>query len=584
MEVAIVPSLVRHLAFSPVAFAVTDGPAHALRYANAAFHLLQSAGDITIGEPASRTERPTTDLTPLLDRAFRGAETVRDELLASENGAVARWNCTVWPVSAGTSAPEGLVIELRDAAYVEGAMARQRAIAERLLLGALREQDTARNALEASRRSTFLASASRDLAMSLDEDQTREIVQRRTLPREGTWCIVDLIESNGGIHRLAVVHPDPAKQELARSLADHWQPAPDDPFGAPIVTRLGHGEPVVITQDSGDALVAAAHGPENLATLRRLGFGTLLVVPLVVRARVLGAITFVTREGDGPFSSEEITLASDLADRCAMALDNARLYREADGLREFADEANRAKGTFLGNMSHELRTPLNAIGGYAELLEMGLRGPVTPEQRADLARIRQNQQHLLALLTEILNFVRTESGRMEYHFTEVPVQSALNDVAEMLDGAIKNRKLALLRPPAHGDAVVWADPNRVRQILMNLVMNAVKYTPVGGGYITLSSTVLRETVVIQVSDVGPGIPPEKLEAIFEPFVQLASGLTNRQGGVGLGLAISRDLARAMNGDLTVESTVGIGSRFTLTLRRAREDSTPRRDVIPPERG
>jgi signal transduction histidine kinase len=569
-----VPSLARHLAFSPVAFAVTDGPAHALRYANAAFHLLQSAGDITIGERASRAERPTTDLTPLLDRAFRGAETVRDELLAPANGAVARWACTVWPVSAETSAPEGLVIELRDAAYVEGAMARQRAIAERLLLGALREQDTARHAVEASRSASFLASASRDLAMSLDEDQTREIVQRRTLPREGTWCIVDLIESNGGIHRLAVVHPDPEKQELARSLADHWRPAPDDPFGAPIVTRLDHGEPVVITEDSGDALVAAAHGPENLATLRRLGFGTLLVVPLVVRARVLGAITFVTREGDVPFTPEEITLASDLADRCAMALDNARLYREADGLREFADEANRAKGTFLGNMSHELRTPLNAIGGYAELLELGLRGPVTPEQRADLTRIKQNQQHLLTLLTEILNFVRTESGRMEYRFTEVSVQSALSDVAEMLDGAIKDRKLTLVRPPADGDATVWADPDRVRQILMNLVMNAVKYTAVGGGHVTLSSTVLPDTVTIQVGDDGPGIPPEKLEPIFEPFVQLASGLTNRQGGVGLGLAISRDLARAMHGDLTVESTVGVGSMFTLTLPRTRADSTP----------
>lgn len=573
VDVSVVASLARHLAFSPVAFAVTEGPAHVLRYANSAFRRLESEGEIAIGRPPSGGKRPTTNLTPLLDRAFRGGETVRDELLAPAEGAVARWSCTMWPIAAVTQKPEGLVLEVRDAGLIEGAISRQRAIAERLLLGALREQDTAQQAVEASRRATFMASASRDLAMSLDEDATRKIVQRRALPREGTWCIVDIVESNGAIHRLAVVHPDPAKQALASTLTDHWYPQPDDPIGAPSVTRPGGGEPKVITHDSGAALVAAAHGPENLATLRKLGFGALLVVPLVVRAKVLGAITFVTGEGDAPFSPEEITLASDLADRCAMALENARLYREADHLRAAAEVANQAKSEFLGNMSHELRTPLNAIGGYAELLEMGLRGPVTPEQRTDLERIKQNQQHLLTFISEILSFVRAESGRMEYRFTEVSIQSALNDVAEMLDGAIKERKLALDRRGDDVDALVWADADRLRQILMNMMMNAVKYTAVGGGNITLSSTVTRHTVIIQVADAGPGIPPGKFEAIFEPFVQLTTGLTNRQGGVGLGLAISRDLARAMNGDLTVDSTVGVGSRFTLTLPRAEPDST-----------
>jgi signal transduction histidine kinase len=151
----------------------------------------------------------------------------------------------------------------------------------------------------------------------------------------------------------------------------------------------------------------------------------------------------------------------------------------------------------------------------------------------------------------------------------VKVHVALRDVAEMLDGAIKERKLVLDGPPDDVNGVVWADADRVRQILVNLVMNAVKYSTFGSGTITLRSSVSGNAVVIEVADAGPGIPRDKLEAIFEPFVQLANAPANRGGGVGLGLAISRDLARKMGGDLTVESTVGVGSRFTLTLPRAR---------------
>jgi signal transduction histidine kinase len=569
-----------HLALAPVAFAVTEGPTHVLRYANAAYRLLELSGDITISGRGSQQGSLATELAPLLDRAFQAAQTVREDLYAPGQSASPRWSCTVWPVSSESSSPEGLVIEVRDAAHRDTEAARQRAITERLLLGAMREQEnalreqkTARDALEASRRDAFLAAASHDLAASLDEDATRDLVARRVLPRKGTWCIVDIVESNGAIRRLAVVHPDPAKQALARTLAERWDPSPTDAIGASRILQTGATKPVVITNDSGAALIAAAHGAENLATLRTLGFGSLLVIPLVIRGTLLGAITFVTPEGDVPFTPEEIALASDLTERCAMALDNARLYRESDSLRAAADLANKAKSTFLGNMSHELMTPLNAIGGYAELLDMGLRGPVTPEQHADLGRITQNQRHLLSLITEMLNFVRSENGRLAYRFTEVPVAPALTEVAEMLTGAAKNRGLSIECPHGDDDVVVWADVERVRQILMNLVMNAVKYTPANGGNITLTSTVLPETVIIQVADHGHGIPVSKRDAIFEPFVQLLDGLANRQGGVGLGLAISRELARAMHGDLTVESTPGVGSQFMLTLRRTPKETT-----------
>jgi signal transduction histidine kinase len=573
-DLIIKASVGRHLAFAPVAFAVTEGPTHALLYANMVFRRLQSAGEISIGQRAANETPASADLTPLLDRVFRSAETVRDAILEPVGKKAASWSCTVWPVPGSRDIAQKLVIEVRDVELIEGAKDRQRVIAERLLLGALREQDVARDAVGASDRAQYLAKASRDLSMSLDETATRDAVRRLTLPRPGTWCIVDVVESNGAIHRLAVVHPDPAKQALARTLEALWPSRKlDASGGAASVLRLAR--PTVVTQESGAALMLAAHGEENLRILREIGFGSMLVVPLVVRARVQGAITFVSREGDPPFTSEETALAVDLAARCAMALDNARLYREADALRLAAEMANKSKGEFLGSMSHELRTPLNAIGGFAELIDLGIHGDVTEEQHVALARIKANQEHLLTLITEILNFVRVESGRMEYDNAEVSLNEALSDVAGMLSAAVIEKGLTVDAQQCETSAVAWADADRVRQILVNLVMNAVKYTPQNGGTITLACAVAGDSVVARVADTGPGIPGEKLESIFEPFVQLTSGLADRRGGVGLGLAISRDLARAMNGDLTVESTVGVGSQFTLTLPLAGSSQTER---------
>jgi signal transduction histidine kinase len=566
-------SVGKHLAFAPVAFAVTEGPAHALLYANTVFRGLQAAGRIHIGPPTASLPPSGVDLTPLLDQVLRNGETVRDAILAPADKQAPSWNCTVWPVPGSHDVPARLVIEVRDVAMIEGALARQRAIAERLLLGALREQDVARDAVRASDRADYLARASRDLAMSLDENATRDTVRRLTLPRPGTWCIVDVVESNGSIHRLAVAHPDPAKQALAQQLEQAW-PANAITATGPVSLLLS-ARPTVITHESGAALMRATRGTETLSILEEIGFGALLVVPLVVRARVQGAITFVSRAGDPPFSSEEIALAVDVAARCAMALDNARLYREADGLRLAAELANQSKSEFLGGVSHELRTPLNAIGGYAELIQMGTYGPVTETQQTALARIKSNEEHLLLLITEILNFVRVEGGRMEYRHDEVSMTAALADVVEMLSAVITGKDVIVDGPRGDADAVAWADPDRVRQILMNLVMNAVKYGSRRGATLTLTCEVAGDMALAHVADTGPGIPAEKLESIFEPFVQLTAGLPDRRGGVGLGLAISRDLARAMQGDLTVESTVGDGSRFTLSLPLARAGATQR---------
>jgi PAS domain S-box-containing protein len=232
-----------------------------------------------------------------------------------------------------------------------------------------------------------------------------------------------------------------------------------------------------------------------------------------------------------------------------------------------ATEANRAKSDFLAAMSHELRTPLNAIGGYAQLIEMGVRGPVTEEQRVDLLKIQRSKNHLDALVSDVLNFAKLGSGKIEFRARPVGVRHTLDTVIDMVGPQLTQKRLTLVRPAAPNDATVLADEDRARQILLNLFANALKFTPTGGT-ITVDVRAEPSVVAIGVSDTGIGIPADQMERIFEPFVQARRAVDPTDHGFGLGLAISRQLARAMGGDLTVRSGAGEGSTFTLTLPRA----------------
>ena len=213
---------------------------------------------------------------------------------------------------------------------------------------------------------------------------------------------------------------------------------------------------------------------------------------------------------------------------------------------------------------HELRTPLNAIAGYAELLAMGVRGPVTEEQLRDLGRIRQNQQHLLEIITDILNFSRIEAGRTRYDLRALRLGEVLERMEGMIDPQARARSITYEFIPPDAPIIVTADRERLEQILINLLGNAVKFTN-GGGRITLSARTSDAVAFIDVRDTGVGILPEQLAYIFEPFVQLEPGLTRKVEGTGLGLAISRELARGMGGALRASSVPGTGSVFTVEL-------------------
>jgi signal transduction histidine kinase len=232
--------------------------------------------------------------------------------------------------------------------------------------------------------------------------------------------------------------------------------------------------------------------------------------------------------------------------------------------RAEAEAANRAKSQFLAVMSHELRTPLNAIGGYAELMEMGIRGPVTAEQREDLSRIQRSQRHLLGLVNEVLNHAKLETGAVHYELTTVPAHDALAGAEALVAPQASAKALALVVTECPAELAVRADAEKLRQVLVNLASNAVKFTD-RGGRVVLACAPAGAQVAFTVRDTGIGIPADKLDAIFDPFVQVRGDLTRPHEGTGLGLAISRDLARGMGGDLTAESTPGVGSTFTVTL-------------------
>jgi signal transduction histidine kinase len=238
-----------------------------------------------------------------------------------------------------------------------------------------------------------------------------------------------------------------------------------------------------------------------------------------------------------------------------------------------ARAASNAKSEFLTTMSHELRTPLNAIGGYADLLEMGLRGPVTEEQRRDLIRIKTSQEHLLGLISSVLDLSRIEAGRLRYDFTDVVLDSFLAGLDALIAPQAAAKSIRLERQPTPPDQAVIADREKLRQIMLNLLSNAIRHASTGGS--VLISTESRGTkMAIIVEDTGPGIPPDKREIVFEPFVQLDRTLSQTREGLGLGLAISRDLARGMAGDLTAEGRIGGGGRFVLVLQRGDASHAP----------
>jgi signal transduction histidine kinase len=420
----------------------------------------------------------------------------------------------------------------------------------------------------------FLADASRILAESLSDERLLADLAQFCVPAIADYCSIQIVDPGGGIRRLETAHYDRTQAEPLQELVHAYQYRVDGPGEVPAVIRSQ--KPLLVPSVDREAVLAAAPNDAIRELLKRIGPTAFLCVPLIARGRALGAISFTMTNSGRSFSHDDLDLAMELARRTAVAMDNAMIYRSSVALRLEAEAASSAKSDFLAKMSHEIRTPINAMMGYAELLEMGIAGPITEAQARQLARIRASGEHLTSLVNEILDLAKIEAGGMS-------VEPTLGSIVDAVDTS-----LVLIRPQASAKGVqlvnnanapaspdYLGDPQRVQQILTNLLSNAVKFTPAGGSIrIECGSGARRDpespdrlvdSVCIVVEDTGVGIGADDLERIFQPFVQVENGYTRAHGGTGLGLTISRSLAHMMGGDLAVESTPGAGSRFALWL-------------------
>ncbi|MDB4947799.1 MAG: ATP-binding region ATPase domain protein [Gemmatimonadetes bacterium] len=350
-------------------------------------------------------------------------------------------------------------------------------------------QDTAAGApaLDGASRFAFLAETSRCLAASLDVETTLATGAGLALPHFGTWCMVDVVEEDGAIRRVSVIHPDAEKQRLARDYYDAHPPGRDDPLGAPRVIRTHESEFVLAYDD----VLQGIDEEEHRALLGRLGAQSFLMVPLSARGCTLGAITFVS-DNRRRYDAADLLLAEDLGRRCAMAVDNARLYAasqqalriaeaarvaatltarraeelldEANLSRHEADAADRAKISFLGTISHEFGTPLTAVQGFADLLLAEVAGPVNEAQRHQVERIRGASDHLLALVQEILAFARQQAGRAELRLRELDVAQAVRDAAALVEPLAAAKGLRLVVEVPAGPIPFRTDPGKLRLI------------------------------------------------------------------------------------------------------------------------
>jgi PAS domain S-box-containing protein len=411
-------------------------------------------------------------------------------------------------------------------------------------------------------RLRFLAEASTLLASSLDYETTLSNIAELAVPALASSCVIDLVVADSHLERVATVFDS---GELSRLVGEMRQRNPITPESRhPARDVLATGESIFYPQITPDTLpLLVDDRPDSLALARRLNPTSCVFVALRARGRTLGVMSLTTTGIRRRFDEQDRALIEELAQRVAMAVDNARLHEAERRARAEAEAANQAKSDFLAIMSHELRTPLTAVVGYTELLADEVVGPVNETQRDHLSRVRASSEHLLMLIEDILSFARIEAGREHVRIEDFGVAALLEQAAAIVRPLAEKKSLEFTLSGHDLRAVMRSDPQKVRQIIINLLANAVKFTSAGA--VRLSARVVGDRVEFDVSDTGPGIAREHLERVFDAFWQVDQRMTRRAGGTGLGLSVARQLGRLLGGNVSVRSTIGEGSVFTVDL-------------------
>ncbi len=391
-------------------------------------------------------------------------------------------------------------------------------------------------------RSDLLAEATAVLAGSLDYHETLRRIAQLAVPHIADWCAVDLEDEDGRAERVALAHGDAFKTEKARQIRIHED--------------LRTGAPILVSEVTDAMLEARERSPEHLADLRELGVRSYMSVPLRAHNRTLGVLSFVAGESGRRYDALDLQFAQDLASRAAMAVENARAYEET--LR-----ANRLKDEFLATLSHELRTPLNAILGYARMLKSGMVSPVRLPRAIEI--IHKNAVALTKIVEDVLDVSRIVSGKLRLQTQTLDLAPVVAASVETVQPAAEAKGIALHAAMEPGPAQVIGDPDRLQQVMWNILSNAVKFTP-NGGTVTVRLEPADGHVDIVVADTGLGIAPEFLPHIFERFRQGDSRFAREFGGLGLGLAIARHIVEMHGGTIQASSEgLGKGSMFRVRL-------------------
>ena len=482
-----------------------------------------SAAEV-VGKPAA--ELFSEGLRACLETANDGRTTVQCEIGDGSDGRV--YEVRAVPLTDPEGGPPGQVIVLRD-------------------ITRYRRSQTLLHA-------TFLAEASAALASSLDYEATLQQVARLAIPALGDWCTVYMLAEDQQIRRVAVAYADGEKAELARALR-RYPPSPVSERSS-VAEAMRTGQPILTPEIPPAYVDAIAQDAEHLEIMRRLDFRSSMTVPLQARGDVLGALAFFSSDPDRRYDQADLALAEDLARRAGLAVDNARLYREAQ-------RAIRARDEFLSVAAHELKTPLTTMLGFAQMLLKYL----TPDGQADrrivqraLQAIEQQSERLSRLVSRLLDIARIEGGQLM-------IEPAVTDLVPLVEGVIDTmqatttERLIVARTPPRLAALV--DPLRLEQVLTNLIDNAIKFSPRDGQIDVDLSVNSIGMVRLTVTDRGPGIPPEGRHRIFDRFYQARSG--DLASGMGLGLYICRQIVEQHGGSISAEFPAEGGTRFVVIL-------------------
>lgn len=425
------------------------------------------------------------------------------------------------------------------------------------------QRQLGRAAEAAGRQSAFLADATAILSQSLDYQETLSAVARLAVPEIADWCAVDIVDGDGHVQRLAVAHVDPAKVQFARMLEQRYPANPNAPGGVHDVIRTG--KPAMMEVIPPGLIESRVHDEAQRRILKELSFSSYMCVPLISANGTLGAMTFAFAESDRHYTDHDLAFAQDVAARAALAIDNSFAYRRAH-------DANRLKDEFLATLSHELRTPLNAILGYAQMLNIGI---LHGERQAKaITVLTRNAEVLRQIIDDVLDIARITAGKLRLNVQPIDLNDILRNAVATMQPAADAKGVSLEATLDARAAPVLGDGDRLLQVIWNLLSNAVKFTQ-PGGRVWLRLEEVGPSVQIVISDNGQGIEPAFLHHIFERFRQADSRFSREHGGLGLGLAIVRDLVELHGGTVSASSDgLDAGATFCVRLPSTKGHAAP----------